>query len=335
MTTPGISQAPLAAMGAMGCSSAAGPTSQAAVPLFDGGGTAGAASSACAGTAAAGSSMPPLSTLRAGRAEIRWGLPSLAMRDLVLRPPASTMFVSPLVPSISFSAVDDGRRARDGTTVLRHGNIPRRFHDETDKIFCRNHGFRLLNRFSRMRESANEPENHCLRGLVDGGMAIAGALYLTLARASEQTAVAPVAPAAVPVVAGVVSRHARADLSERRRHRDRLQHRRRAQPDPGTDHQINFTEGQTVHAGDLLAQIDPRPYQAQIDQMTANRERDQAQLTNAHANLTATPSSATRAGPRRSCSRPRRRRSAQLQAADQGRPGADRRRQRSNSATRG
>jgi multidrug efflux system membrane fusion protein len=48
---------------------------------------------------------------------------------------------------------------------------------------------------------------------------------------------------------------------------------------------INFTEGQTVHAGDLLAQIDPRPYQAQIDQFTANRDRDQAQLTNAHANL--------------------------------------------------
>ena len=31
---------------------------------------------------------------------------------------------------------------------------------------------------------------------------------------------------------------------------------------------INFTEGQTVHAGDLLAQIDPRPYQALIDQYT-------------------------------------------------------------------
>src|SRR5580692_9809353 len=27
---------------------------------------------------------------------------------------------------------------------------------------------------------------------------------------------------------------------------------------------INFTEGQTVHTGDLLAQIDPRPYQALI-----------------------------------------------------------------------
>src|SRR5215475_1800727 len=49
---------------------------------------------------------------------------------------------------------------------------------------------------------------------------------------------------------------------------------------------INFTEGQAVHTGDLLAQIDPRPYQAMIDQYTGNLERDQAQLTNAQANLT-------------------------------------------------
>src|SRR5580700_11430152 len=49
---------------------------------------------------------------------------------------------------------------------------------------------------------------------------------------------------------------------------------------------INFTEGQTVHKGDLLAQIDPRPYQAQIEQMTATRDRDEAQLKNAQANLT-------------------------------------------------
>jgi multidrug efflux system membrane fusion protein len=48
---------------------------------------------------------------------------------------------------------------------------------------------------------------------------------------------------------------------------------------------INFTEGQAVHKGDLLAQIDPRPYQAQIDQMTANRDLAQAQLVNAQANL--------------------------------------------------
>jgi membrane fusion protein, multidrug efflux system len=48
---------------------------------------------------------------------------------------------------------------------------------------------------------------------------------------------------------------------------------------------INFAEGQAVRGGDLLAQIDPRPYQAQIEQYTANRDRDQAQLRNAVANL--------------------------------------------------
>src|SRR5262249_7266121 len=49
--------------------------------------------------------------------------------------------------------------------------------------------------------------------------------------------------------------------------------------------QITFTEGQTVKAGDLLAQIDPRPYEAEIEQLTANLARDNAQLENAQANL--------------------------------------------------
>jgi membrane fusion protein, multidrug efflux system len=48
---------------------------------------------------------------------------------------------------------------------------------------------------------------------------------------------------------------------------------------------ISFKQGQTVHKGDLLAEIDPRPYQAQLDQATANRDRDQALLVNAQANL--------------------------------------------------
>jgi multidrug efflux system membrane fusion protein len=48
---------------------------------------------------------------------------------------------------------------------------------------------------------------------------------------------------------------------------------------------IAFTQGQTAKKGDLLAEIDPRPYQAQLDQMIANRERDQAQLVNAQSNL--------------------------------------------------
>ena len=48
---------------------------------------------------------------------------------------------------------------------------------------------------------------------------------------------------------------------------------------------IAFTQGQTVKKGDLLAEIDPRPYQAQLDQAIANRDRDQAQVLNAEANL--------------------------------------------------
>jgi multidrug efflux system membrane fusion protein len=48
---------------------------------------------------------------------------------------------------------------------------------------------------------------------------------------------------------------------------------------------IAFQQGQTVRQGDLLAEIDPRPYQAQVDQAEANRERDQAQLVNAQSNL--------------------------------------------------
>jgi membrane fusion protein, multidrug efflux system len=49
--------------------------------------------------------------------------------------------------------------------------------------------------------------------------------------------------------------------------------------------QVNFTEGQNVKQGDVLAQIDPRPFQAQLDQTRANKARDEAQLANAKLNL--------------------------------------------------
>jgi membrane fusion protein, multidrug efflux system len=49
---------------------------------------------------------------------------------------------------------------------------------------------------------------------------------------------------------------------------------------------VAFVEGQYVHKGDLLIQIDPRPYQAQLEQAVANKAKDQANLANAQLNLT-------------------------------------------------
>ena len=46
---------------------------------------------------------------------------------------------------------------------------------------------------------------------------------------------------------------------------------------------ISFTEGQEVKAGDELALIDPRPYQAALDQAYAKKATDEAQLANAKA----------------------------------------------------
>lgn len=48
---------------------------------------------------------------------------------------------------------------------------------------------------------------------------------------------------------------------------------------------INFTEGQLVRKGQLLAQIDPRPYQLALAQAQANLKRDQSQLNLARVDL--------------------------------------------------
>src|ERR1700741_4503082 len=115
--------------------------------------------------------------------------------------------------------------------------------------------------------------------------AAGGLLYFTHVHPLEKVDAAP-APPAVPIVAGTVAQHDvpiyltgvgtviayNTDVV-----RAQIQ---------GQIISINFTEGQAVHAGDLLAQIDPRPYQALIDQYTGSLERDQAQLKNAQANLT-------------------------------------------------
>src|ERR1700733_5081597 len=116
-------------------------------------------------------------------------------------------------------------------------------------------------------------------------LAAGGLLYFTHIYPLEKVEAKPTVPT-VPIVAGTVTQHDvpiylsgvgtviayNTDIV-----RAQIQ---------GQIISINFTEGQTVHAGDLLAQIDPRPYQALIDQYTGNLQRDQAQLKNAEVNLT-------------------------------------------------
>ena len=49
---------------------------------------------------------------------------------------------------------------------------------------------------------------------------------------------------------------------------------------------VDFTEGQDVKAGAPLIRIDPRPYQAALEQAEAAKQKDEAQLAAAQADLT-------------------------------------------------
>ncbi|MBR1201178.1 MULTISPECIES: efflux RND transporter periplasmic adaptor subunit [unclassified Bradyrhizobium] len=62
----------------------------------------------------------------------------------------------------------------------------------------------------------------------------------------------------------------------------------------GTLDSVDFVEGKQVKRGDVLAKIDPRVYEAQVDQAEAALARDEASLKNARTNLARTQPLANR-----------------------------------------
>src|SRR5215467_5676891 len=81
---------------------------------------------------------------------------------------------------------------------------------------------------------------------------------------------------------------------------------------------VAFVEGQEVTEGDILAQIDPRPFQAQLAQAQAGKARNEAQLANARLDFQRSSSLASRDYASKQTVDTQRALVAQLEAAVQG-----------------
>jgi membrane fusion protein, multidrug efflux system len=103
-------------------------------------------------------------------------------------------------------------------------------------------------------------------------------------RAAAPAATAPAA-AAIPVIATTAENH---NVSDYLTGLGTVQAFNRVTVHVRVDGElqdIRFTEGQFVQAGDVLAQIDPRPFRAALDQAKAKKAQDQAQLISAQKDL--------------------------------------------------
>ncbi|MDR3440908.1 efflux RND transporter periplasmic adaptor subunit [Telmatospirillum sp.] len=118
-------------------------------------------------------------------------------------------------------------------------------------------------------------------------LVVAGGLWAVLRPGSSgpSTAATSATPQSVPVV---VARSSRQDVPVYLQGLGNVQAFNTVTIRPQVDGQllqIAFKEGQEVQAGDLLAQIDPRTYQASLDQALAKKAQDEAQLANARIDL--------------------------------------------------
>jgi multidrug efflux system membrane fusion protein len=115
-----------------------------------------------------------------------------------------------------------------------------------------------------------------------------GGAYFGLARGFWSSA-APSAPrAAAPAIPVVASKVERADIPIELSGLGTVQALNSVLVRSRVDGQIvkiNFTEGKDVHAGDILIEIDPAPYEAALAQAQANKLKDQALHDNAKLDL--------------------------------------------------
>ena len=105
------------------------------------------------------------------------------------------------------------------------------------------------------------------------------------ARTAQSAAARPAAPAPVPVQAALVEA---SDIPIYLMGLGSVQALNTVTVRSRVDGQIEkiaFQEGQMVKEGDLLLQIDPRPFQAALDQAVAKKAQDEAQLVSANADL--------------------------------------------------
>jgi membrane fusion protein, multidrug efflux system len=114
---------------------------------------------------------------------------------------------------------------------------------------------------------------------------LAGAIILYWSRSDRGQAPAATAPQPVPVIAVKVQQHDVPIILTGLGTVTALNTATVRSQITGLLIAVNFKEGQAVKQGDLLAQIDPRTYQAQLDQAQATLEHDQVHLKNAQLNL--------------------------------------------------
>jgi len=117
------------------------------------------------------------------------------------------------------------------------------------------------------------------------GLAAIGVISWMGLRSQAPIAAAQTAPQAIPVTAGVVAAQ---DVPIFLNAIGTVQAYNMVAIKSRVDGQIvriDFKEGQDVKAGDPLFQIDPRPFQAALDQAQASKQKDEAQLAGAQLDL--------------------------------------------------